>query len=559
MNDHEIKQNVSVEPLSQSKWALLTVKETLLKLLKFVISFVLLFVRTFYNIFIGLYKIIVASAFKIRDFAVKTYKQFVHGGWRTKLSYFVMGSGHATMGRPAKTIIYLVIQVAFFVFMFIPGGGISWVKNITTLGTTAVTYIPYCGLPGMSLEACDPDFITEKPIFQDNSMTILLFSVAVIVISILFLVLYFISVDGVYKAEQSYVAAKEKHAAALEVTVNEQKAEQASEQKFNNPLPKFIDELRRLLHDRFHFMTLSIPAVTITIFTVLPLVFMILLAFTNFNKHNGPPNTLFTWVGLETFQKLFTTKGSASFGSAMWAILKWTFVWAFFATFTNYIGGLILAMIINRQSIRLKKLWRTVFVISIAVPQFVTLLLMRQLLQDKGPLEETLTNWGIISESMRLLTRKRNARITVILVNLWIGVPYTMLVTSGILMNIPSDLYESARVDGAGPITQFFKITLPYMLFVTGPYLITAFIGNINNFNVIFFLTGGGPSSGNIGVNYGHTDILITWLYNLTVGGSEQEYAIGSALGIFIFAISIFITLTLYSQTSAAQQEGDFA
>ena len=84
-----------------------------------------------------------------------------------------------------------------------------------------------------------------------------------------------------------------------------------------------------------------------------------------------------------------------------------------------------------------------------------------------------------------------------------------MLITSGILMNIPSDLYESARIDGAGPIAQFTKITLPYMLFVTGPYLITQFIGNINNFNVIFFLTGGDPSAQLPGVQYGKTDILV--------------------------------------------------
>lgn len=580
MEQSELNNIAPVEPLSQGKWALLTAKETLLKLLKFIISVFVLFGRTFYNIFVGLYKGVIKLALKTRDFAVKTYRQFTKGGWRTKLSYFFMGSGHAFMARPIKTIIYLVIQVAFFVFMFIPGGGFHWVKQIVTLGEVASVQIPgYCS--HVIKDPCPDGFMTYTTEFRDDSMKIMLFSVAVIIIMLAFLVIYFISVDGVYKAEQEYAPVRkdynERKKAALPLP--EEKEEKQSKfqswyqsnyrpdevsdtdenPQFKNPLPTFMDELRRLLNDRFHFATLSIPTITITIFTVLPLVFMILLAFTNFNKHNGPPNTLFTWVGFETFKNLFTTRGSASFGTAMWAILQWTFVWAFFATFSNYIGGLILAMIINRRSIRLKKLWRTMFVISIAVPQFVTLLLMSQLLKDNGPLNMTLRSWGVIDESIRFLSKKTNARITVILVNLWIGVPYTMLVTSGILMNIPSDLYESARVDGAGPMTQFFKITLPYMLFVTGPYLITSFIGNINNFNVIFFLTGGGPTSGSFGVSYGHTDILITWLYNLTVGGAEQEYAIGSALGIFIFLISAFITLTLYSQTSAAQQEGDFA
>ena len=100
------------------------------------------------------------------------------------------------------------------------------------------------------------------------------------------------------------------------------------------------------------------------------------------------------------------------------------------------------------------------------------------------------------------------AKLTVIIVNLWVGVPYTMLITSGILMNIPQDMYESAKIDGAGPWIQFVKITLPYMLHVTAPYLITQFVGNINNFNVIYLLTGGGPLT----LKYyqaGHTDLCI--------------------------------------------------
>ena len=83
------------------------------------------------------------------------------------------------------------------------------------------------------------------------------------------------------------------------------------------------------------------------------------------------------------------------------------------------------------------------------------------------------------------------AKYTVIAVNLWVGIPYTMLITSGILMNIPADLYESAKIDGASPIQQFINITLPYMLHVTTLFNY-AVCGNINNFNVIYLLTGGG-------------------------------------------------------------------
>lgn len=516
----------------------------------------------------GIVAFFVKAGQGIAKFFVNLYNRFVYGGWRTKLTHFIMGSGHMALGRPIKGIIYLLVQIGYIVFMFVPGGGLYWLSKFDNLGDVAVEYEQYCTeIPTKPVSECDPDFIDHgSPIFKDNSMLIMLFGVATILLTIVFLVIYFMQLRGTHNAEKKYEAAKTLHNEqnalinAQDVDANE--GEVPVVKKFVNPLPTFNDEFKSLLNARFHFTTLALPALTISIFTVLPLVFMILLAFTNYNLKNGPPNSLFTWVGLDTFKRLFSTQGSASFGTALWSILQWTFIWAIAATLSNYILGIILAMIINRRSIKAKKLWRTIFVISIAIPQFVTLMLMNQLLKDTGPLNQLLIDWGLVAKNspIKFLTDPTLARITVIVVNIWVGVPYTMLITSGILMNIPADLYESARIDGAGAFKQFTKITMPYMLFVTGPHLITSFIGNINNFNVIFFLTGGGPSSGEISeFSYGRTDILITWLFNLTVGGNKQEFAIGSALGIFIFIISITITLILYSRTAAAQKEGDFA
>lgn len=195
------------------------------------------------------------------------------------------------------------------------------------------------------------------------------------------------------------------------------------------------------------------------------------------------------------------------------------------------------------------------FVISIAVPQFVSLLLMAQLLHDAGPVNVLLQNMKWIAEPIKFLTNGKIAKITVIVVNLWVGVPYTMLITSGILMNIPKDMYESAKIDGAGPVVQFFKITLPYMLSVTTPYLITQFIGNINNFNLIYLLTGGGPLS----LNYfqaGETDLLVTWLYKLTL--TEKNYALASTVGIIIFVISATLSLVVFRNVTGDGKEGEF-
>ena len=142
--------------------------------------------------------------------------------------------------------------------------------------------------------------------------------------------------------------------------------------------------------------------------------------------------------------------------------------------------------------------------------------------------------------------------------DLWIGVPYSMLLCSGILMNIPEDLYESARIDGTGPVRRFMKITLPYMLFVTGPYLITQFIGNLNNFNVIYLLSGGGPGDLSLYTNGAKgTDLLITWLYKLSLG-ADRNYKLASVIGILVFIISALMSLIVYNRSSAVKGEEHF-
>jgi arabinogalactan oligomer/maltooligosaccharide transport system permease protein len=130
-----------------------------------------------------------------------------------------------------------------------------------------------------------------------------------------------------------------------------------------------------------------------------------------------------------------------------------------------------------------------------------------------------------------------------------------MLITSGVLMNIPADLYEASRIDGAGVTRQFRSITLPYMLAVTAPYLITQFIGNINNFNAIFFLTAGGPPAVEY-YNAGKTDLLVTWLYSLTV--SHGDFNLASVIGILTFIVSAIIALATFNITSSSKKEDTF-
>jgi len=181
---------------------------------------------------------------------------------------------------------------------------------------------------------------------------------------------------------------------------------------------------------------------------------------------------------------------------------------------------------------------------------------MRQALGELGPVNVILKDILKLTEAnVQFLRDPLLARITVIVVNLWIGIPYTMIITTGILMNIPADLYEAANIDGAGPVRKFRAITLPYMLIVTAPYLITQFIGNINNFNAIFFLTTGGPLTTDY-YNAGKTDLLVTWLYRLTV--TNGDFSIASVIGILTFLVSAIIALVTFNITASSKKEETF-
>ena len=199
-------------------------------------------------------------------------------------------------------------------------------------------------------------------------------------------------------------------------------------------------------------------------------------------------------------------------------------------------------------------------VLTIAIPQFISLLYVSKMFAKNGLINLMLMDWGWIKEPLPFWENEWWARITVILINIWIGIPYLMLIATGILMNIPQDLYESSRIDGANAWQQYRKITLPYMLFITGPYLLTSFIGNMNNFNVIYLLTGGGPTnaaaSGASG-SVGHTDLLITWLFKITTG-AESQYYMASVVGILVFVLVAVISLVVYNLLPSIKNEEDF-
>ncbi len=462
----------------------------------------------------------------IKNEVVDTVVTFKCGSWQTRVSYLIMGFGSIARGQVLRGILFLVFEIVFILYMILKG--VFWLGKFRTLGD-----IP----SGLQY---DPILDTNVWKQGDNSFDILLYGLLTIIFCLVFVFVWRMNVKQQRMIEETLAKGKK--------------------------LPTAKDDIKDLLDHQFHKTLLSLPITGIVCFTILPIIFMILVAFTNYGGAKDGYANLFTWVGLANFKELFNFgAGNSNLPYAFSRILGWTLVWALFATFTCYFLGMLVAILINKKGIKLKKLWRGILVLTIAIPQFVSLLYVSKLFAKNGLINGMLMNWGWISQPIEFWQNSDIARPLVILINIWIGIPYLMLMATGILMNIPADLYESSKIDGANAFQQFTKITLPYMLFVTGPYLLTSFIGNINNFNVIFLLTSGSTTSNpaltvtgaETSVAATDLDLLITWMFNITTG-TASNYKLAAVIAIMIFVVVATLSVIVYNVMPSNRNEEDF-
>lgn len=455
-------------------------------------------------------------------------KRFVDGSIGTKISHLIFGAGNLYHKQYIKGLLFLLLQIAIIWFMvFCPE------INDTPYGYKALLNL---SLKNVS-EGGGFDPMTGVFTHGSDCKLIVLFGFVTIAVLVIYFILWEKNISSSYKADKDLRVGKK---------------------------PTNIkQDIAELFDSKFHITMLTPTCIAALVFTILPTVFMIALAFTSYNDFdmNAIGTNLFHWNGLQNFRSVFTGEGSlgVEIKNRFLPVLGWTLIWAIFATLTCYFGGIILALLINKKGLKGKKIFRTIFILTIAVPQFISLLAVRNLLGEYGPVNSLLMNLGITNHPIGFLGLHPNdseklAKVMVILVNMWVGIPYTMLMTSGILMNIPADLYEAARVDGTSTFKMFTKITLPYVIFITTPYLISSFVGNINSFNSIFLLTGGGP--GYPGYQAGGTDLLVTWLYKVTV--DQGMYNTGAVIGIFTFLITATITLVTYRRSKAYNEEDTF-
>lgn len=308
------------------------------------------------------------------------------------------------------------------------------------------------------------------------------------------------------------------------------------------------ESYQALLSEGYPYL-ISSPAFFLLIFSVIfPILFSIALAFTNYDLYHSAPANLADWVGFATFAKIFTVD---IWRSTFFGVLGWTIVWTLVASTLQVAIGVFLAIVVHQKEVRFKKFFRTILVLPWAVPGFVTILVFAGLFNDSfGAVNNVILDFFNISP-IPWLNDANWTRLALLLIQGWLGFPYIFIVTTGTLQSIPDDLYEAATIDGASSFQKFKNITLPLVLYSMAPIIITQYTFNFNNFNIIYLFNAGGPAVP--GSTAGGTDILVSWIYKLTMQNSQ--YALAAALTILLSIFVIAIALWQFRRTNSFKEE----
>lgn len=252
------------------------------------------------------------------------------------------------------------------------------------------------------------------------------------------------------------------------------------------------------------------------------------------------------YIQFTNFKQFFT---SPALRGPLLNIIGWNFGFAFFSLILNFGLGLLIAVIYNEKRFPFKKLIRSLLIIPYTVPALLTILIWRGMLNPELGIVDRMLE-GLFGWAPPWFSDPFWAKAAILLVNLWLSYPYFMLICSGALQSISDEYYAAAKVDGANAWQSFWKITMPLLMVAVGPLLIASFVFNFNNFNLIYAFNAGKPPMANTPTPAGHTDILISYVYNLAFSANRGvNYGFAAAITIVIFLIVGTITLFQFKYT----------
>jgi arabinogalactan oligomer/maltooligosaccharide transport system permease protein len=250
-------------------------------------------------------------------------------------------------------------------------------------------------------------------------------------------------------------------------------------------------------------------------------------------------------VGLDNYRRAFTDPRILS---GFLRIFAWTLVFATGSVVLTFVVGLALAVMLNDPRVRGQKLYRSILLLPYAIPGFISILVWSGFYNQDFGLINHLTGMHI-----NWLGNPLWAKAALLLTNLWLGFPYMFLVSTGALQAIPIELKEAASIDGAGPFTNFRRITFPLLLVSVAPLLVASFAFNFNNYNVIQLLTQGGPFTPD-NPNAGATDILISYTVRLAFGGGGAQFGFASAIATLLFGITGVLAAAQFRATRRLEE-----
>ncbi|MCL2050805.1 MAG: sugar ABC transporter permease [Lachnospiraceae bacterium] len=291
-----------------------------------------------------------------------------------------------------------------------------------------------------------------------------------------------------------------------------------------------IDYAKKLWKNSFEYIMITPGTILVLFIIVIPILFTILLAFTNYSATAIPPRNLVDWTGFKTFVDIVKIP---IWSTTFFGVFTWNVVWALAATFSAYVLGLLMAVLINAKGIRFKALWRGIYILPWAMPALVSILVFRAMFNGSGAFNQILLNTGLISEAIPFLSNAGWARASAIMVNTWISFPYFMALISGVMTAISPELYEAVDIDGGNGWHKFRFISLPMILTATAPQIVMGITSAFNNFGIIYFLTEGGPANPHYQIA-GSTDLLISWIFKLTYENRMYNYAAAVSIMIFV-------------------------
>jgi maltose/maltodextrin transport system permease protein len=256
-------------------------------------------------------------------------------------------------------------------------------------------------------------------------------------------------------------------------------------------------------------------------------------------------------VGWSQYAKIFSDE---SFSEPFFRIFLWTITFAGLTVLFAFSVGIVLAVLMEWDALRWRPFYQTMFFIPYTVPAFISILIFKGLFnQNTGEINQILS--FLVGLHPSWFSTPFLAKSMLLIVNTWLGFPYMMVVCMGLIKAIPADLYEASAIAGSGPLTNFFKITLPLIIKPMTPLLIAAFAFNFNNVMLIALLTGGRPDFLDTKVPAGTTDLLVSFTYRIAFEDSGANFGLAAAISTVLFLMVTVLSLINMRLTKVNAQE----